>query len=50
MIGIDDHCRSCRITSMPSMSGNPRSTIARSGLCVPASIVPRRPVADSTVR
>ena len=44
MIGIGDQSRMRRITSTPSKSGSPRSTIARSGLCVPASIEPRRAV------
>src|SRR6185503_12052351 len=39
-----------RITSTPSKSGRPRSTIARSGLCVPASMLARAPVGDSTTR
>ena len=49
-IGIGDHSRMRRITSTPSKSGRPRSTMARSGLCMPASSVPRRPLGDSTTR
>jgi hypothetical protein len=39
-----------RITCTPSMSGRPRSTIARSGFWLPASMAPRAPLSASTTR
>src|SRR5947208_2332336 len=50
MIGTSVHSRSRRITSMPSMSGNPRSTMTTSGWREPTSTRPSAPVVASNSR
>src|SRR5213594_4634184 len=50
MIGTSVHSRSRRITSMPSMSGNPRSTMTTSGWREPTSTRPSAPVVASNNR
>src|SRR5207249_10688652 len=50
MIGTSVHSRSRRITSMPSMSGNPRSTMTTSGWREPTSTRPSAPVVASKSR
>src|SRR5213593_3332632 len=50
MIGTAVHSRSRRMTSMPSMSGSPRSTITTSGWREPTSTRPSAPVVASNSR
>src|SRR5216110_475685 len=50
MIGTAVHSRRRRITSMPSMSGNPRSTMTTSGWREPTSTRPSAPVVASNSR
>src|SRR5437879_2164423 len=50
MIGTAVHSRNRRITSMPSMSGSPRSTIRTSGWREPTSTRPSAPVVASNSR
>src|SRR5213594_1659761 len=50
MIGTAVHSRSRRMTSMPSMSGSPRSTITTSGWREPTSTRPSAPVVASKSR
>src|SRR3989442_10687012 len=50
MIGTAVHSRNRRITSMPSMSGSPRSTMTTSGWREPTSTRPSAPVVASNSR
>src|SRR5205809_6473675 len=50
MIGTAVHSRNRRMTSMPSMSGSPRSTITTSGWREPTSTRPSAPVVASNSR
>src|SRR2546422_2588259 len=50
MIGTAVHSRSRRMTSMPSMSGSPRSTMTTSGWREPTSTRPSAPVVASNSR
>src|SRR5439155_20102091 len=50
MIGTAVHSRSRRMTSMPSMSGSPRSMMTTSGWREPTSTSPSAPVVASNSR